>query len=448
MSVDEAGFDAEMQKQKERARNAASVETGDWTVLSEGECEFVGYDYTEYNCHILKYREVKQKKGTVYEIVLDKTPFYAEMGGEVGDTGAIVSENETIEIIDTKRENNLPIHIVEKLPEHPEAEFMACVDVEKRRACEANHTCTHLLDQALREVLGSHVEQKGSLVTPDGLRFDFSHFEKVTPEQLREVEHIVNERIREDIPLKEYRDCPIEEAKKLGAIALFGEKYGDKVRVVQFGKSVEFCGGCHANSTGRLGMVRILSESSIAAGIRRIEAITGSKVEEMIDHVQDTVTSIRELFNNAPDLTAAIKKYIEDNQSLKKQIDEFKAQKAQEIKKMLDERAKTVNGVKVISGVVIADAQSIKDITFQFRAQYNENLLVAIGNVSENKPGLTVALSDDLVKEGKNAGKIIREAAKLIQGGGGGQPHFATAGGKNPEGLNMAVEKVIELAEL
>ena len=448
MSVDEAGFDAEMQKQKERARNAASVETGDWVVLKEGECEFVGYDYTEYNCHILKYREVKQKKGTVYEIVLDKTPFYAEMGGEVGDTGAIVSENETIAILDTKRENNLPIHIAEKLPEHPEAEFMACVDVEKRRACEANHTCTHLLDQALREVLGSHVEQKGSLVTPDGLRFDFSHFEKVTPEQLREVEHIVNERIREDIPLKEYRDCPIEEAKKLGAIALFGEKYGDKVRVVQFGNSVEFCGGCHAKSTGRLGMVRILSESSIAAGIRRIEAITGSKVEEMIDHVQDTVTSIRELFNNAPDLTAAIKKYIEDNQNLKKQIDEFKAQKAQEIKKMLDERAKTVNGVKVISGVVIADAQSIKDITFQFRAQYNENLLVAIGNVSENKPGLTVALSDDLVKEGKNAGKIIREAAKLIQGGGGGQPHFATAGGKNPEGLNMAVEKVIELAEL
>ena len=448
MSVDEAGFDAEMQKQKERARNAASVETGDWVVLKEGECEFVGYDYTEYNCHILKYREVKQKKGIVYEIVLDKTPFYAEMGGEVGDTGAIVSENETIAILDTKRENNLPIHIAEKLPEHPEAEFMACVDVEKRRACEANHTCTHLLDQALREVLGSHVEQKGSLVTPDGLRFDFSHFEKVTPEQLREVEHIVNERIREDIPLKEYRDCPIEEAKKLGAIALFGEKYGDKVRVVQFGKSVEFCGGCHAKSTGRLGMVRILSESSIAAGIRRIEAITGSKVEEMIDHVQDTVTSIRELFNNAPDLTAAIKKYIEDNQSLKKQIDEFKAQKAQEIKKMLDERAKTVNGVKVISGVVIADAQSIKDITFQFRTQYNENLLVAIGNVSENKPGLTVALSDDLVKEGKNAGKIIREAAKLIQGGGGGQPHFATAGGKNPEGLNMAVEKVIELAEL
>ena len=448
MSVDEAGFDAEMQKQKERARNAASVETGDWVVLKEGECEFVGYDYTEYNCHILKYREVKQKKGIVYEIVLDKTPFYAEMGGEVGDTGAIVSENETIAILDTKRENNLPIHIAEKLPEHPEAEFMACVDVEKRRACEANHTCTHLLDQAFREVLGSHVEQKGSLVTPDGLRFDFSHFEKVTPEQLREVEHIVNERIREDIPLKEYRDCPIEEAKKLGAIALFGEKYGDKVRVVQFGKSVEFCGGCHAKSTGRLGMVRILSESSIAAGIRRIEAITGSKVEEMIDHVQDTVTSIRELFNNAPDLTAAIKKYIEDNQSLKKQIDEFKAQKAQEIKKMLDERAKTVNGVKVISGVVIADAQSIKDITFQFRTQYNENLLVAIGNVSENKPGLTVALSDDLVKEGKNAGKIIREAAKLIQGGGGGQPHFATAGGKNPEGLNMAVEKVIELAEL
>ncbi|MDE5549839.1 MAG: alanine--tRNA ligase, partial [Bacteroidaceae bacterium] len=279
-TVDEQGFDACMQEQKNRARNAAEVKLGDWVVLNdEAESEFVGYDYTEHPAHIIKYREVQQKKRTAYEVILDKTPFYGEMGGEVGDSGVLVSESEEIKVLDTKKENGLSIHIVDKLPEQPEAEFMACVDVERRRAIEANHTCTHLLDEALREVLGTHVEQKGSLVTADGLRFDFSHFEKVTPQQLREVEHIVNAKIREDIPLKEYRDYPIEKAKELGAIALFGEKYGDKVRVVQFGTSVEFCGGCHAASTGRLGMVKIVSESSIAAGVRRIEAITGKTVE-------------------------------------------------------------------------------------------------------------------------------------------------------------------------
>ena len=448
MTVDEAGFNTEMQKQKERARNAAQVEMGDWTTLAEGESQFVGYDYTEYTCHILKYREVKQKKGVVYEVVLDQTPFYAEMGGEVGDTGVLVNENETINVVDTKKENGQSIHIVDKLPQDASAEFMACVDVERRRAIEANHTCTHLLDEALREVLGTHVEQKGSLVTADSLRFDFSHFEKVTPEQLREVEHIVNEKIRANIPLEEFRDTPIEEAKKLGAIALFGEKYGDKVRVVKFGTSVEFCGGCHAQATGQLGMVRIISESSIAAGVRRIEAITGKKVEEMLDKAQDLLSDLRNLFNNAPDLMATIQKAIEENKELQAQVDDFRAQKAQEFKKSLIEQAQTINGVKVICGVLPIDPQSAKDMAFQLRTQFPEQLLVAIACASAGKPTLTVALSDDLVKDGQNAGQLVREAAKLMQGGGGGQPHFATAGGKNPDGMKAAVDKVIELANL
>ena len=445
MTVDEAGFNTEMQKQKERARNAAQVEMGDWTVLSEGESEFTGYDYTEYTCHILKYREVKQKKGVVYEVVLDQTPFYAEMGGEVGDTGVLVNENETINVVDTKKENGQSIHIVDKLPQDATAEFMACVDVERRRAIEANHTCTHLLDEALRQVLGTHVEQKGSLVTADSLRFDFSHFEKVTPEQLREVEHIVNEKIRANIPLEEFRDTPIEEAKKLGAIALFGEKYGDKVRVVKFGTSVEFCGGCHAQATGQLGMVRIISESSIAAGVRRIEAITGKKVEEMLDKAQDLLNDLRGLFNNAPDLMSTIQKAIAENKELQAQVAEFTAQKAQEFKRSLIEQAQTINGVKVIKGVLPIDAQSAKDMAFQLRTQFPEQLLVAIACAPGGKPLLTVAVSDDLVKEGKNAGQLVREAAKLMQGGGGGQPHFATAGGKNPDGMKAAVDKVIEL---
>ncbi len=446
MTVDEAGFNAEMEKQKARARNAAQRELGDWVVLGDAESQFVGYDYTEYSCHITKYREVKQKKGVVYEVVLDNTPFYGEMGGEVGDTGVLVNDNETITILDTKKENNLAIHIVNKLPEHPEAEFMACVDVERRNAIEANHTCTHLLDEALREVLGSHVEQKGSLVTPDYLRFDFSHFEKVTAEQLRQVEHIVNEKIRQDIPLQEHRDTPIEEAKKLGAIALFGEKYGDKVRVVQFGTSVEFCGGCHASSTGRLGMVRIVSESSVAAGVRRIEAITGKAVEEAMDKLQDLVGDLKALFNNAPDLKATIEKAIGENAELKKQIDEFKAQKVAEIKKEWAEKAYEKNGIKVIAGVAPVDAQAAKDMAFQLRAQFAENTLIVIGGVDGGKPSLTVALTDDLVAAGKAAGQLVREAAKLIQGGGGGQPHFATAGGKNPDGIQDAVNKVVELA--
>ena len=445
-TVDEEGFNAEMQKQKERARNAAAKETGDWSVLIEGESEFVGYDFTEYTCHLLKYREVRQKKGVVYEVVLDSTPFYAEMGGEVGDQGELVNENETIKVLDVKKENGLAIHIVDKMPADPSAEFMAIVDIDKRRATEANHSCTHLLDAALREVLGTHVEQKGSLVSPEGLRFDFSHFEKLTDEQIREVEHIVNDRIRQNIPLQEYRDLPIEEAKKLGAIALFGEKYGDKVRVIQFGDSIEFCGGCHVKSTGCIGMVRIISESSIAAGVRRIEAITGKAVEDFLDKTEDFVRDLRQLFNNAPDLMATVRKCIEDNADLKRQVDDFKAQQAANFKNDMIQGVREVNGVKVFAGVFPLDAQSAKDIAFQLRAQFPENIVVAIGGVADGKPNLTVALSDDLVRDGRNAGQIIREAARLIQGGGGGQPHFATAGGKNPEGLRQSIDKIIELA--
>ena len=446
LTADVKGFEAEMQKQKQRARNAAAVETGDWVTLKEGETNFVGYDYTEYETSILRYRQIKQKNQTLYQIVLSDTPFYAESGGQVGDTGVLVSEFETIDIIDTKKENNLPIHIAKKLPEHLDAPMMACVDTDKRAACAANHSCTHLLDEALRQVLGTHVEQKGSLVTPDSLRFDFSHFQKVTPEQLREVEHLVNAKIREDIPLTEYRNLPIEKAKELGAIALFGEKYGDEVRVVQFGSSIEFCGGTHVSATGKIGMVKILSESSVAAGVRRIEAVTGAKVEEMFDTVQDTFNDLKALFNNAPDLKAAISKYIEENAGLKKQVEEFMKEKEATVKNKLIESAKEINGVKVIKSVLPMPADAVKNIAFQLKGQFPENLFVVIGSVFENKPLLTVTMSDDQVKAGLNAGQLVREAAKLIQGGGGGQPHFATAGGKNPDGLSAAVDKIVSLA--
>lgn len=448
MTVDEEKFNAEMQKQKERARNAAAVETGDWVVLAEGETEFNGWDTTEHECRILRYRKVTQKKQTFYQIVLDHTPFYAEMGGQVGDRGVLCSEYETIDIIDTKRENNLPVHIAKTLPQHPEANFMACVDTELRAASEANHTCTHLLDQALRTVLGEHVEQRGSLVTPDYLRFDFSHFQKVTDEELRQVERIVNDKIREDIPLQEYREIPIEQAKELGAIALFGEKYGDKVRVVQFGDSVEFCGGCHAHSTGRIGMVKILGESSVAAGIRRIEAVTGRKVEDTLYLLQDTMAELKAMFNNAPDVKVAILKAIEENTNLKKQLETAIKEKAALAKKKIIERAKVINGVTVYTSVLPLPADIAKDMAFQLRNE-TEDALVILGSLHEDKPTLTAAASDNMVKEhGMNVGKLIREAARLIQGGGGGQAHFATAGGKNADGLSSAIDKFIELANL
>ena len=448
MTADIDAFNAEMQQQKQRARNAAAVETGDWITLKEGTTEFVGYDYTEYETSILRYRQVKQKNQTLYQIVLDKTPFYAESGGQVGDTGVLVSEYETIEIVDTKKENNLPIHIAKTLPAHPEAPMMACVDVEKRATCAANHSATHLLDEALRQVLGDHVEQKGSLVTPDSLRFDFSHFQKVTDEQLREVEHRVNAKIRANVPLTEHRNIPIEEAKELGAIALFGEKYGDHVRVIQFGSSIEFCGGTHVPATGCIGMVKIISESSVAAGVRRIEALTGAKVEEMLDGVQDTLRDLRSLFNNAPDLTAAIRRYIDENTGLKKQIEDFMKEKEAQLKEKLLQGAKDVHGVKVISFCAPIAPDMAKNIAFQLRGELGDSFCFVAGTVFEGKPMLTVMLGEKLVADGLKAGALVKEAAKLILGGGGGQPHLATAGGKNPDGLQAAVDKVLELAGL
>ena len=449
VTVDEKQFDVEMQKQKERARNAAAVENGDWIEVRPGEQQFVGYDYTEYECHILRYRKVTQKKNTYFELVLDNTPFYGEMGGQVGDTGVLVNEEETITITDTKRENNQSVHIVKALPKNVEAEFMACVDTDKREASAANHTATHLLDYALKQVLGDHVEQKGSFVSPDTLRFDFAHFQKVTDEEIRQVERIVNDMIRQDIPLQDHRNVPIEEAKQLGAIALFGEKYGDRVRVVQFGPSVEFCGGIHAHSTGRIGMLKIVSESSVAAGIRRIEAKTGAACEQMMYDLEDGMKAIKALFHNAKDLQTVIGKYIEEHEAMKKSIEKFQAEAVERAKERLIQQAREVNGVKVITTVLPMTPEAAKDLAFKLRAAQPENMLCVIGSKHDNKPLLTVMATDDLVSDrGFNAGKVIREAAKLIQGGGGGQPHFATAGGKNVDGLSAAVDKVVELAQL
>ena len=448
-SVDEKQFEEEMAQQKARARNAAAVENSDWVVLREGEQEFVGYDYTEYECHILRYRKVTQKKNTFFELVLDHTPFYGEMGGQVGDQGVLVTEDETIDIVDTKRENNQSIHIVKQLPKNVEADFMACVDTDKRDASAANHTATHLLDYALKQVLGEHCEQKGSYVSPDTLRFDFSHFQKVTDDELRQVERLVNDMIRQDFPCGEYRDTPLEEAKEMGAVALFGEKYGDKVRVIKFGPSCEFCGGIHATSTGRIGFFKIISESSVAAGVRRIEALTGKRCEETIYLLEDTVRDLKAMFNNAKDLRGVVEKYIQEHDVMKKQMENFRQQTVARLANSLIEGAQTVNGVKVVKAVLPVEPASAKDIVFKVRAAIPEKLLCVLGSTYENKPLLSIMLSDDMVKDYElNAGKIIREAAKLIKGGGGGQPHYAQAGGKDVEGVTAAVDKAIELADL
>lgn len=447
--VNEKQFEEEMAQQKARARNAAAVENSDWVVLREGEQEFVGYDYTEYECHILRYRKVTQKKNTFFELVLDHTPFYGEMGGQVGDQGVLVTEDETIDVVDTKRENNQSIHIVKQLPKNVEADFMACVDTDKRDASAANHTATHLLDYALKQVLGEHCEQKGSYVSPDTLRFDFSHFQKVTDDELRQVERLVNDMIRQDFPCGEYRDTPLEEAKEMGAVALFGEKYGDKVRVIKFGPSCEFCGGIHATSTGRIGFFKIVSESSVAAGVRRIEALTGKRCEETIYLLEDTVRDLKAMFNNAKDLRGVVEKYIQEHDVMKKQMENFRQQTVARLANSLIEGAQTVNGVKVVKAVLPVEPASAKDIVFKVRAAIPEKLLCVLGSTYENKPLLSIMLSDDMVKDYElNAGKIIREAAKLIKGGGGGQPHYAQAGGKDVEGVTAAVDKAIELANL
>ncbi|MBO4589692.1 MAG: alanine--tRNA ligase [Bacteroidaceae bacterium] len=450
-NIDE--FNAEMQKQKERARNAAHSDLGDWQMVADGDTEFVGYDTTEHDCHILRYRQVKQKNRSFWQIVLDKTPFYAESGGQVGDTGVLVTEGCTVTIVDTKKENGLSVHITnDDLSQLGndllEADWMACVDTDKRDACAANHSCTHLLDEALRTVLGTHVEQKGSLVSPDSLRFDFSHFQKVTPEEIRQVEHLVNAKIRANIPLTEYRNLPIEQARELGAIALFGEKYGDKVRVVQFGTSVEFCGGTHVSATGKIGMVKILSESSVAAGVRRIEAITGARVEEMMDGLQDELASLRELFVGSHDLRGSVSKLLEEHASLKKQMEEIQREKAAGLADELGEKATFVNGVRVVKARLSFPADTVKDIVFRLRGKYTENTLIVVGSDADGKPLLTVSASEDLTQRGIHAGQLVREAAKLIQGGGGGQPHYATAGGKNADSLPAAIDKVVELAQL
>ena len=445
-SVDEQQFNEEMEKQKARARNAAAVESSDWVELRAGEQTFVGYDYTEYECHILRYRKVTQKKNTYYELVLDYTPFYGEMGGQVGDRGVIVSEYETVEIFDTKRENNQSVHLVKQLPQHPDADFMACVDTDLREASAANHTATHLLDYALKQVLGDHVEQKGSYVSPDSLRFDFSHFQKVTDEELREVERIVNDMVRQDLPLDEHRQMPIEKARELGAIALFGEKYGDKVRVVRFGPSCELCGGVHARSTGHIGFFKINGESSIAAGIRRIEAVTGKRCEEQLYIVEDIIKGIREMFNNAKDLQGVLQKYLEEHAAMKKQIEGFQSQAVERMKEQLLQKKKYINGINVIQAVLPVKPDIAKDLVFKVGKECGERLLCVIGSIFDDKPLLNVMISQDLVNEmGLNAGQIIREAAKLIKGGGGGQPHFASAGGKDPDGISAAVDKVVSL---
>jgi len=442
VNIDE--FTSEMQKQKDRARNAAAIETGDWVTVREGDSIFTGYDHTSCETSILRYRKVKQKKLEYYQLVLSNTPFYAEMGGQVGDSGFLTSEKANIEIIDTKKENNLAVHISMKLPEDVTETFTAAINTENRQATSCNHSATHLLQEALREVLGTHVEQKGSFVSPENLRFDFSHFQKLTKEEIRAVEQIANRRIRENFALNEMRDTPIAEAQAMGATALFGEKYGEVVRVIQFGSSTELCGGTHVQATGEIGMVRILSETSIAAGVRRIEAITAKGVENWADSQQDALSDARELLNNTPDLLSAIRRSIDENSEMKKQLEGFMHEKIMALRDKLIAEASIVNGVKVIQTETNLSADAIKTLAFQIRNILTEKLFFVAGSVFEGKPSLTVLLSDDLVAGGQNAVNIIREAAKEIQGGGGGQPFFASAGGKKADGIQKAISTAVK----
>ena len=453
LSVDEAGFDKAMQEQKERARNAAAIDAGDWQVVNDGSAvRFVGYDTLECTTEILRYREVKQKNATFYQVVLSETPFYAEMGGQVGDKGFLIATDGTkYEVFDTKRENNLAIHLMKKLPATLEGDFRAVVDEERRHRIEANHSATHLLHEALREVLGSHVEQKGSFVSDEVLRFDFAHFAKVEPEQLRAVERIVAARIRACIPLQEYREVPIDEAREMGAMALFGEKYGDHVRVIRFGSSTEFCGGTHVASTGVIGTLRITSESSVAAGVRRIEAVTGAAAENYLYEQADMIDAIRQLFNNSPQLMTAIRKTLEENAELGKQVGEYVREQIAEKKRQLLEKRVEVGGVRLFLVEKDVPAEVVKDIAFQIAGELHEPFvfIAACVEPSSSKPSLTLMISKDLVESrGWNASQLLRSAAKHIQGGGGGQPHFATAGGKNVDGLNAAVEELLSAMEL
>ncbi len=446
MEVDVKAFDVEMEKQRERARNAAAVEAGDWVVIKQQDVEFLGYDFTECDAEITRYRQVKQKGREFYQIVLDRTPFYGEMGGQVGDSGWLIADDgEQIEIVDTKSENNLTVHLADKLPKDVTAHLTARIDVKSRIATECNHTATHLVHEALREVLGEHVEQKGSYVSPKVLRFDFSHFQKVTDKEIRKIERIVTARIRENISLDESRNIPIAEAKAMGAMALFGEKYGEEVRVIRFGSSVELCGGTHISSTGRIGSFRIVSESSIAAGIRRIEAITAEVCEDYNYALQDIIGEVKGLMNNAPDILQTLRKHIEENSELKKQADEYMKEKVAQVKEAIIRRKEVINGVDVyrLEGPLMPEIA--KDIAFQLHSQFAERTAFIGVTDGGNKPMITLMFSKDLVESGGlNASTIVREAAKHIQGGGGGQPHFATAGGKNAEGLSTALNYILE----
>ncbi len=450
--VDHDGFAEELRKQKERARNATANTFGDWTVYHQGEdVVFTGYDTTETSgALLLKQRTVVQKNHEMLQLVFDRTPFYGEMGGEIGDTGVLVSEDgEQIRIVNTLKENNLTIHIAERLPADCSGTFTLKVDAKRRRTIACNHSCTHLLGHALREVLGSHVEQKGSFVGDKGFRFDFSHFEKLSEEQIVEVENRVNELIRENFPLQEKRDATMDEAREMGAVALFGEKYGDRVRIVRFGPSVELCGGCHAPATGNIGMFKILGESAIAAGIRRIEAVTGREAELYIFGLQSMLATARSFFNNVPDLAGAIKKLIEDNATFRKQAEEFSKEKVTQFAQALSRRAKNVNGVNIIDVEQVPGDQfspdMLRNTALLLQKSLNNTAVTAVYQY-ENKPHLLLMYSNDLVASGKNAGKDIREAAKFIQGGGGGQAGLGIAGGKDLGGLAKAHSVLLELA--
>ena len=446
-TVDLDGFQAELAKQKERARNATANEFGDWTEFRSGEeVGFLGYDQTcVEGAVLLKQRTVKQKNKTLFQLVFDRTPFYAEMGGQVGDTGCIESAGEKIAILNTVKENNLTIHIAERLPEDGTQPFTLTVDTERRRRITANHTATHLMDTALREVLGTHVEQKGSFVGPDYFRFDFSHFSKMTDEEVTAVEKRVNQLIRSNFPLVEKRDATMEEAQAMGALALFGEKYGDRVRVVNFGPSTELCGGTHAAATGQIGLFKIVAESAVAAGVRRIEAVTGEAAEQVVYQLQDTVRTAKSFFNNFPDLTGAIEKMVAENAALRKEVDTFLAEKAAALAETLAAEAKEIGGRKVITFDRNLDPASVRNIALILQKNL-ENSVFAGAYEYEGKPQLVLMYTADLVAAGKNAGKDIRDAAKFIQGGGGGQPGLATAGGKNPAGLADALAALVAAA--
>lgn len=443
LSVDEAGFNDELTKQKDRSRAATAIETDDWVQLREDATEeFVGYDYLETAVELVKYRKVTQKQKTFYQLVFTKTPFYAEGGGQVGDTGRIYNDSESLVIFDTKKENNLIVHLSETLPANPEKAFTAEVNTEKRRLSAFNHSATHLLHHALRTVLGPHVEQKGSLVNPNYLRFDFSHFSKVTDEELAQIETLVGEAIRASIDLDERRNVPIEVATEMGAMALFGEKYGDTVRVIKFGDSIELCGGTHVKNTGQIGLFKIQSESAVAAGVRRIEAITNVAVEQFYADQEAKLKSVNELLKNPKDLTKAVEDLLSKNNQLQKQVENFKKEHAKLVKADLKARIESKGDFAYLDAVIDLDAASVKDILFQLKGEV-ANLVAVIGSKEDDKCALSILIDENLVSsKGWNAGNLVKSAASLIQGGGGGQAFFATAGGKNPNGLNEAIEAV------